>query len=39
MQTKGEIARFRLDLATLIEAPRHSVAWKSVEAPAAAQPV
>jgi hypothetical protein len=39
VQVKGEIARFRLDLATLIAAPRHSVAWDRVEAPAAAQPV
>lgn len=39
VQSKGEIARFRLDLATLVEAPRHSVAWERVEAPAAAQPV
>jgi hypothetical protein len=39
VQAKGEIARFRLDLATLVEAPRHSVAWERVEAPAAAQPI
>jgi hypothetical protein len=39
VQVKGEIARFRLDLATLIAAPRHSVVWDRVEAPAAAQPV
>src|SRR5665648_444517 len=37
VQSKGEIARFRLDLATLVETPRHSVAWERVEA--AAQPV
>jgi hypothetical protein len=39
VQVKGEIARFRLDLATIVEAPRHSVAWERVEAPAGAQPV
>lgn len=41
VQVKGEVARYRLDLATLVEAPRHSRAWQSVEtAPgAAAQPV
>jgi hypothetical protein len=39
VQAKGEIARFRLDLATLVEAPRRSVAWKRVDAPAAAQPI
>jgi hypothetical protein len=39
LQEKGEVARFRLDLAALVEAPRHSVAWEHVEAPAGAQPV
>jgi hypothetical protein len=39
VQEKGEVARFRLDLAALIESPRHSVAWDRVEAPAGAQPV
>jgi len=39
VQVKGEIARFRLDLTTLVAVPRHSVAWDRVEAPAAAQPV
>jgi hypothetical protein len=39
VQVKGQVARFRLDLATLVAAPRHSVAWERVEAPAGAQPV
>lgn len=39
VQEKGEVARFRLDLSALIEAPRRSVAWEHVEAPAGAQPV
>jgi hypothetical protein len=39
VQVKGEVARFRLDLATLVAAPRHSVAWERVEAPAGTQPV
>ena len=39
VQEKGEVARFRLDLAALVEAPRRSVAWEHVEAPAGAQPV
>jgi len=39
VQAKGDVARFRLDLAALVEAPRHSVAWEHVEAPAGAQPV
>jgi hypothetical protein len=39
LQEKGEVARFRLDLAALIETPRASVAWEHVEAPAGAQPV
>ena len=39
VQEKGEVARFRLDLAALIEAPRRSVAWEQVKAPAGTQPV
>ena len=39
VQEKGEVARFRLDLGALIEAPRGSAAWEHVEAPAGAQPV
>lgn len=39
VQEKGDVARFRLDLAALVETPRRSVAWKHVEAPAGAQPV
>ena len=39
VQEKGDVARFRLDLAALIEAPRKSVAWEHLEAPAGAQPV
>jgi len=35
----GEVARYRLDLATVIAAPRHSRALESVEPGAAAQPV
>ncbi len=39
VQEKGEVARFRLDLAALIEAPRYSAAWGRVKAPAGTQPV
>jgi hypothetical protein len=39
VQEKGEVARFRLDLAALVEAPRRSVAWEHVQAPAGTQPV
>ncbi len=39
VQEKGEVARFRIDLAALVETPRHSVAWERVKAPAGAQPV
>ncbi len=39
VQEKGEVVRFRLDLAALVEAPRRSVAWEHVEAPAGTQPV
>lgn len=39
VQEKGEVARFRLDLAALIEAPRRSGAWEQVQAPAGTQPV
>ena len=38
IQVKGDVARFRLDLASIVEAPRHSVAWEQIEAPAGAQP-
>ena len=31
VQEKGEVARFRLDLAALVEAPRRSVAWEQRE--------
>jgi hypothetical protein len=39
VQVKGQVARFRLDLATLVAAPRRTVAWERVEAPAGTQPV
>ncbi|MFA4965363.1 MAG: hypothetical protein WC709_06990, partial [Thermoleophilia bacterium] len=39
VQVKGEVARLRLDLATLVEAPRFSVARERLETGAAAQPV
>ena len=39
VQEKGEVARFRLDLAALVETPRRSVAWERLEAPAGTQPV
>jgi hypothetical protein len=39
VQEKGEVARFRLDLAAMVESPRRSVAWERIEAPAGAQPV
>jgi hypothetical protein len=39
VQVKGEVARFRLELATLVETPRYSVAREHIEAGAAAQPV
>jgi hypothetical protein len=39
VQAKGEIARFRLELATLVVAPRYSVARERLEGGAAAQPV
>ncbi len=39
VQAKGDVARFRLDLAAVIEAPRHSVARERQKTPAAAQPV
>ncbi len=39
VQEKGGVARFRLDLAAMIETPRHSVAWERIKTPAAAQPV
>ena len=39
VQVKGDVARFRLELATLVETPRYSVARERIEAGAAAQPV
>jgi hypothetical protein len=39
VQTKGEVARYRLDLSTLVASARRSVVWDEVEAGAAAQPV
>lgn len=40
VQLKGEVARFRLDLATIVEVPRHSVLWeRHAEGAMAAQPV
>jgi hypothetical protein len=39
VQIKGEVARYRLDLSTLVASARRSVAWDEVEAGAAAQPV
>jgi hypothetical protein len=39
VQTKGEVARYRLDLSTLVASARRSVAWDEVEAGAAAAPV
>ena len=39
IQVKGEVARYRLDLSTLVASARRSVAWEEVEAGAAAQPV
>ena len=39
VQVKGEVARFRLELATIVEVPRYSVARERIEAEAAAQPV
>jgi hypothetical protein len=38
VQVKGDVARYRLDLAAMIEAARHSVEWERVKG-AAAQPV
>ncbi len=34
VQRKGPVVRFRLDLATLVETPRHGVAWRRMPAPA-----
>ena len=39
VQTKGEVARYRLDLSTLVASARRSVAWEEIEAGAAALPV
>ena len=38
VQVKGDVARYRLDLATLVEAPRHSRVWESVEPAAGTAP-
>ena len=35
----GDVGRYRLDLATVVAAPRHSRLLESVEPGAAAQPV
>jgi hypothetical protein len=39
VQVKGEVARLRLDLATLVATPRFSVTRERLEKRAAAQPV
>jgi hypothetical protein len=39
VQVKGEVVRLRLELSTLVVAPRYSAARKRIEAGAAAQPV
>lgn len=39
VQAKGQVVRLRLELATLVAAPRYSVARERIEAGAAAQPV
>jgi hypothetical protein len=39
VQKKGDVVRFRLDLAALVEAPRRSVAREHMKAPAGTQPV
>ncbi|HOU27991.1 MAG TPA: hypothetical protein PLB39_00845 [Thermoleophilia bacterium] len=39
VQCKGDVVRLRIDLAALVEAPRRSVAWRRVTAPAGTQPV
>lgn len=40
VQTSGDVARFRLELATMVEAPRASVVWeRRTETGMAAQPV
>lgn len=39
VREKGEVARFRLDLAAMVESPRRSVAWEPIEAPAGTMPV
>jgi hypothetical protein len=40
VQVKGDVARFRLDLATIVEAPRHSVLWeRRADGRMATQPV
>lgn len=39
VKTRGDVARYRLDLRTLIAVPRRSRAWEPIEAGAAAQPI
>jgi hypothetical protein len=40
VKAKGEVARFRLELATIVEAPRHSVLWeRRADGGMAAQPI
>jgi hypothetical protein len=40
VQVKGDVARFRLELATIVEAPRHSVLWeRRADGRMATQPV
>lgn len=40
VKTRGEVARFRLELATIVEAPRHSVLWeRRADGGVAAQPI
>ena len=38
VQAKGDVARYRLDLSTLVASARRSVAWEEMEAGAAARP-
>jgi hypothetical protein len=37
IQRKGEVARFRLELAAIVEAPRRSVRWKTADGDIATQ--
>ncbi len=40
VQVRGEVARFRLELATIVAAPRHSMVWQGqAEGAVSAQPV